>query len=506
MKHPDYPDIDFKTSLAYHNYEQTYDLIHIPQSLYVRTLGVQDNELGYREFIDDCLSGVPIKFDRYFPQKGLFATDYSGKCYHALKKYGSGIRYQFLDLFLSGALAVSPTNSSGRIPHPDFRALIDYQTKSLRDNFKRRYALNYSVNGEDLVLVLPSFPPRDYTVYYSVAVYQGYNSTVNYITCKIPPSLTPKDIAILTHYPIVPCTGRLYKQDYSEITEYDGYMNDVSEALLYSNADEFFDLLVEELDYMFPAFNKGLQYSMQLTDIAKFNWQENFGQVQLLNFQWFTTVTIMDATLIDLPDWYKKSIFRVANNNIWGLSGQDTVYSDEGEDYYFLLDNGNITAIFNKLEYTPLNTTDSGTIYVSVEDDSPLGYKGSYQWKIYNNSWLYWQKPIQYTNLTLENKELISDFFNDYSIDEVVITPVTYYDAFNNPYTAYQATIPYTTIEARESIPDWTPSLSVVTTITDQTYYDNEPVVFLDTTKVYLSESEIITYLKNQYDTIEGYV
>jgi hypothetical protein len=78
MKHPDYPDIDFKPAIARYDWDQTYDVlefVHLPQGFdgLMQQLGIPAFEL--------------MAIDRYTPYNYLWAEEYSDYVYNFLKQF-----------------------------------------------------------------------------------------------------------------------------------------------------------------------------------------------------------------------------------------------------------------------------------------------------------------------------------------------------------------------------------------------------------------------------------
>ncbi|WP_342596753.1 hypothetical protein VKI21_12515 [Cyanobacterium aponinum UTEX 3222] len=537
-------DVEFKPSLAYFNYEQTYDVLAISRA---GNLGFQDLGLSgnYRNIVNDFLNGNIIKFDRYFPENGIFAVDYSGKFYYSLKKFSQG----FSNIPFMAQLINGSRDNETPIPSPTKWAdIFDYSLKPVRSDFVEKYRINYDeiINEKysnedyqdiDLTTLLPLFPPHEEELIFTFAVYNHHNSTVNYKTTKIKPSTITKNLNILSHYTIVPCSGIIYKKRqniYVEETILDDYFDSISQSFLYKNVDSFLDDLVSELDYILPNHNKGLQVDLTLyceTELTITNTTFLGGFV--FNGDHIYKTSSFTPQLLELPDWYRKSIYRVANNNYWKNTNQDTDAEDDGEDFLFFLDEFNdliptfykkYVEMFDKLfDFSKIDNiypSRAKVFYSTLFHDFYFQGDDNNFYDLYSyyaNGYIpYWNNIINYFLMmivyAIEPEITIRIFYVERDNNSIEYETFNEINAIGNPVEVNRIVdYDYSFIELfsdnypntdRDTKNYTSPSMGV----TFKTFHDEEPTKFIDESIYYFSDVEIMNFLQTKYENVEGYV
>lgn len=439
-------DVEFKPSLAAFNYEQTYDLIWIYNGTtqawfeiqkyegvedYVAIINDEGEEevehgvpVNYKGFFESIIDGIPILFDRYFPQNGIFPVDFISKVYKALKHLAHDFEIPSVPLYVNGRR----TESQGTLlPISAFMEYtnLDLDIHPIRAEFTDKYTIRYNDHNE-MSTIIYNVPSNEEDIYITFGVLMSDNNvdvafkTVNFITQVIKPSTKTRNINLRCHYPIVNCSTIVYKKKedgtFEEVTLFDNALNNASRSFLYKNLDTFLEDLVDEINYVYPAYNKGIDYSVTFdyrVDVKRpYEGIENPPSLNVSKVD--PTIT---ATLVDLPEWYKeKSILRLANNNKWSIKSQEPTKGndiDYGNDLNVYIANENLNLIFGKIPlphaYTPSPYRSMDSIFFVEADFSkePLKIDKAPSINLYSRHYIYSHQFNQWTKGDLlRNKPL----------------------------------------------------------------------------------------------------
>ena len=369
MQHPDYPDIEFKPSLAVYDKDQTYDLAHIATSLFWIELIDRGDYFPFNELqaINSFFGGIPCLFDRHDYTLHPFAKDYSKKLYDKFSKYNNTSNIIFYNL--NGYNSRQDTG-------------IDYGSYKLNDETFKDYWIHYLENYELYSLnsagldsyytIALEIPAHDYDIY--ISYYGGRECSQDWLygsydcfdksVFRIPKSEESKEVIIRFEGVPQVCSIIPYRINengsFTELENIKNIFNQNSKGWLYENLDSLLNLIDSEIQANFKHLDKGLKLTSTENLSLNQDFREYFDSIiSTTNYRLESsppltsnstaTLNSINTTfeLVDLPIFYNVfCVFRSANNQL--IKDNFQLNYDNGDDYYFENISATIKPLFRK--------------------------------------------------------------------------------------------------------------------------------------------------------------
>jgi hypothetical protein len=305
--HPNYPDIEFKPSLALFDYDQTYDMAYVGRvsPLIIRDLPSLTEGQGVNIF-DYLYNDNVVLTDRYFAEDFPFAVDYSAKLYYSLSPYantgyeanttawapnGTSINFSSNSIetqhynYINGLAwyeQVLPANDARRETYS--KALSENKDYFVFDDYIYRMEEEVKPNGDKVYYLTVEIAPHDLPLYliYGIVdetdagVGKGWKGviTIGWKKQVVAPSTERKVIKIKcpdTYQIIQPFSlTAFYKRPVPNAGKTD-YVYDTADDVLtaietvygkgitYRNLDGFLYILTTWFDYYYP-FRRNKRY------------------------------------------------------------------------------------------------------------------------------------------------------------------------------------------------------------------------------------------------------